>query len=66
MIPGTLMEWNHPDHHVLVRIWQSRENEYGWATPFEYGYAPSWDAACTEIESALFWRAEVSTEGEEE
>jgi hypothetical protein len=65
MIPGTLTEWNHPDHHVLVRIWQSRENEYGWATPFEYGYAPSWDAACSEIENALFWRDEVLTEDQE-
>jgi len=65
MIPGTLTEWNHPDHHVLVRIWQTQENEYGWATPFEYGYAPSWDAACTEIETALFWRDEVVTEASE-
>jgi hypothetical protein len=61
----TLMEWNHPDHHVRVRVWQSRENEFGWATPFEYGYAPSFDAACTEIETALFWRDEVTTEEQE-
>lgn len=58
----TLTEWIHPDYHVQVRVWQSRENEFGWATPFEYGYAPSFDAACTEIETALFWRDEVTTE----
>ena len=61
----TLTEWIHPDYHVQVRVWQSRENEFGWATPFEYGYAPSFDAACTEIETALFCRDEVITEDQE-
>ena len=59
MIPGTLTEWNHTDHHILVRVWQTREFEFGWATPFEYGYSSSWEAACNEIETALFWQDEV-------